>query len=226
VCGRFVGFAPLEAIRDRFGVSRARTDALQPSYNVAPTQQVAVVFQEGPERVLGLMRWGLVPFWAKDPSIGSRMINARCETAAEKPSFRSAFRKRRCVIVNDGFFEWKGPRGRKRPFYFIPSGTKGPFGFAGLWERWRSRGNEDPEELLTCTILTTEASPSVSEIHSRMPAVLQPEAVDAWLDPEQSEPGVLNQILTRGHYRDFDVRPVSPDVNSPTHNGPNLIDPS
>lgn len=226
MCGRFVGYTPVEVIRDRFGIHRVRIEALASSYNVAPTQQVAVVFQKGSERVLGRMRWGLVPSWAKDPSIGNRMINARCETAADKPSFRSAFRRRRCLIVNDGFFEWAGASGRKRPFFIVPRDAERPFGFAGLWERWRSRDTERPAVLETCTILTTEASPSVAEIHHRMPVVLKPEAVDAWLDPEQSDTAVLQEILSGGQYRSFEVVPVSSDVNSPKNDGPSLIDPA
>lgn len=154
MCGRFVAFSTTDEIRKHFGVDHLRAEQVRPSYNVAPTQQVAVVFQEQGKRVLEMMHWGLVPFWAEDPAIGNRMINARVETVAEKPSFKAAFRKRRCLIVNDGFFEWTGPKGNRQPVYIKPKGNTGPFAFAGLWEAWRPKEEPEADTLRSCTVLT------------------------------------------------------------------------
>lgn len=224
MCGRFVGFSTAEQIGRHFGIDRFRAEEIRPNYNVAPMQRIAAVFQEGQERILEQMHWGLVPFWARDLSMGARMINARSETAAEKPSFKAAFRKRRCLIVNDGFFEWKGPAGKKQPMFIRPEGEEGPFGFAGLWETWVPKEGRDAEPYRSCTILTAEASASIRPIHPRMPIVLKPEAYDRWLDPGEGDPDTLNGILAESLYRQFESRPVSTEVNSPLKNGPSLIE--
>jgi len=219
MCGRFVGYRNLEALQARFPIDRIDA-GLSPSYNVAPAQLVPVIVRQGNENVLRTFRWGLVPFWAKDPSVGSRMINARSETVDAKPSFRSAFRTRRCLIPADGFYEWKGDAGQKQPMFItLPGGE--PFGFAGLWEVWDDRGKAG-EPLYTCTILTTEASPSIRDVHHRMPVILKPEAFDQWID-ESTSPDALHEILRARIEKEFTARPVSRAVNSTRNNSADLI---
>ena len=225
MCGRFVGFSTLEQIQAHFGVDQINGPGLEASFNVAPQQKLAVIIQQDSQRILELMHWGLVPFWARDTAMGSRMINARLETVAQKPSFRTAFRKRRCLIANDGFFEWTGPKGRRQPLYIKPSGKTGPFAFSGLWETWRPENDRKRPAYKSCTILTTGASTSIQPIHHRMPVMLLPEAYDRWLDPSQSDPDQLHQLLQDNHYRDFESRPVSRAVNSLANNDPTLIQP-
>jgi putative SOS response-associated peptidase YedK len=222
MCGRFVGYSTLDQIQSQFKIDEIRPGQIQPNYNVAPQQPIVVVIQESLKRILDLMHWGLVPFWAKEKSIGYRMINARSETAANKPSFKTAFKNRRCLIVNDGFYEWMGSKGQKEPVFIKPK-AKGPFAFAGLWEIWKSKDNP-LEPYKSCTVLTTEASDSIAKIHHRMPAVLKPEAYDAWLDPMQRNPVELNQILSRDIYQEFESYLVSKDVNSANNNAPSLIE--
>jgi putative SOS response-associated peptidase YedK len=176
MCGRYVITSTMEAIRRLFEVPESLN--LQPRYNVAPTQQVPVVRRLDDGRHLAQLRWGLIPSWAKDASMGARMINARAETVAEKPAFRSAFRQRRCLVVSDGFYEWrKLPDGAKQP-YFITLEAGGPFAFAGLWETWRS---PDGERVESCTIVTTGANEKLVELHDRMPVIVAPEDYDLWL---------------------------------------------
>ena len=174
------------------------------------------------ERHLTELRWGLVPFWAKNTQIGNRMINARAETVAQKPSFRNAFAKQRCLIVADGFYEWKGVKGDKQPFYFsLPDGS--PFGFAGLWEVWKEAGSSDPYR--SCAIITTEASESVRPIHHRMPVILRPETHTAWLAHAPQDSEHLQQILSEGFIQQLSHHPVSRKVNSTRNNESACIDP-
>jgi putative SOS response-associated peptidase YedK len=168
-----------------------------------------------------VLRWGLIPPWADDPQIGSRMINARSETAPGKPSFRRAFRERRCLIPADGFYEWQRTNGAKQP-YFIHMEGRGPFAFAGLWESW-SKGGEG--EVRTCTILTTEANALVGEIHDRMPVILAADAYDVWLDPA-SERDELTGLLAPYPEDEMEAYPVSRFVNSPQNNDPRCIEPA
>ena len=179
MCGRYSLTAPAEAVRDLF--SYLERPNLMPRANIAPTQDVAAVRlgAEGARRFVRL-RWGLIPSWAKDATVGSRMINARAETLAEKPSFRQAFRARRCLIAADGFYEWKSEGGVKQP-YRVARADAAPFAFAGLWERWD--GNPEGPALETCSIVTTEANARLREIHARMPVMLDPARFAAWLDP-------------------------------------------
>src|ERR671916_3522188 len=163
MCGRYTLTVPTDRLAAEFELDEVRAE-LSPNFNVAPTQSVAAVVAEGGKRRLETLRWGLVPSWADDPEIGSRMINARSETAHEKPSFRRAFRERRCLIPADGFYEWQRTDNVKQPFHIrMKSGR--PFAFAGLWESWKDSGSE----IKSCTILTTEANGLVGEIHPRMP---------------------------------------------------------
>ncbi len=183
MCGRYSLTSPVESVVQLFALD-ARPN-LPPRYNIAPTQEVAVLRTEGGARTLGLMRWGLVPAWAKNVSISAKMINARAETVAEKPSFRSAFKRRRCLIPADGFYEWQARgKGPKQP-YRITQFDGLPFAFAGLWEAWQE---PDGDELLSCTIITTEANRLLREIHPRMPVILDSADYDQWLDVDSTAP--------------------------------------
>jgi putative SOS response-associated peptidase YedK len=220
MCGRFVGYRDLEALKAHFPIDRVEVDP-SPNYNVAPTQNIPAIIRQNDENVLRTFRWGLVPFWAKDPSIGNRLINARSETVDSKPSFRSAFKKRRCLIPADGFYEWKGAKGNKQPVYItLPDGE--PFGFAGLWEVWNDKGKSE-EPLYTCTIITTAASPSLKDVHHRMPVVLKPESFTVWIDESTSEVA-LKEILSTQTHKDFTFRTVSKAVNSAQNNSAGLIE--
>ena len=219
MCGRFVRHSSMDLIEKTFKVDAADMD-FAANYNVAPTQQVLAITGD-PHKDLVQFYWGLVPFWAKDKAIGARMINARSETVAEKPSFRNAFKKRRCLIIADGYFEWKGPKGQKQPYYLTLDDRK-PFGFAGLWETWK-----DPEAgaYRSCTIITTSASESIRDIHNRMPVILNPEVHDAWLNPGNQDPAYLMQMLTENHRGDLLSTPVSRSVNNVRNNDPKNIQP-
>jgi putative SOS response-associated peptidase YedK len=195
---------------------------LPPRYNIAPTQNVAVVRQsESGQRELAMLRWGLVPGWADDIAIGNRMINARGETVAEKPSFRTALKKRRCLVLADGYYEWKKTGKQKQPYLFHFEDDR-PFAFAGLWERW-TKGTEPLE---TCTIITTVASELSANVHDRMPAILNDAAVDHWLDPGVTDAAELVTLL--GPFADpaFVADPVSTLVNSPTHEDARCVEPT
>jgi putative SOS response-associated peptidase YedK len=221
VCGRFVGYRDLEELRRFFPIDKTAC-AVTANFNVAPRQEVLAINTRNGENWLDRYHWGLVPFWARDRSIGNRLINARAETVAEKPSFRNAFRKRRCLILADGFYEWAGPQGRKQPF-FITLPKERPFAFAGLWERWDNRGRTEPA-YLSCTIITTAACPSLQEVHHRMPVVLSPEAYPLWLDPSMQDPQILLGHLKQWTWTDFTYRPVSPRVNTARNNSRDLIE--
>ncbi|MBI3363071.1 MAG: SOS response-associated peptidase [Chloroflexi bacterium] len=180
MCGRFTLTVDPAALQAAFPGIAVPAD-LPPRYNVAPTQPVAVVANNGQNKV-EFFRWGLIPSWAKDISIGSRLINARAETLAEKPSFRAAFKKRRCLILADGFYEWRQDAGNKAKTPMVIRLKSGePFAFAGLWELWRSA---DDDTILSCTIVTTEPNSLMEKIHNRMPVILKPEDYTLWLDPE------------------------------------------
>ena len=178
MCGRFTLSTPIKELARFFHLPEL--PHLNARYNIAPSQPVATVLVLTAGREFRLMRWGLVPPWAKDLGIGSRMINARAETVPEKPAFRSALRERRCLILADGFYEWERKGTVKQPHY-IHKTDKSPFGFAGLWERWQPPEGGEPVE--SCTIITTEANALVRTFHERMPVILAPENFDPWLDP-------------------------------------------
>jgi putative SOS response-associated peptidase YedK len=190
MCGRYSLTSPTEAVRRMFDFPEQPNLAVR--VNIAPSQDVAAVrlgADGASARHFAWLRWGLIPSWAKEPGIGNRMINARAETIAEKPAFRAAFRRRRCLIPADGFYEWKTERGRKQPYRIALEGGA-PFAFAGLWERWEGAGEAGAVE--SCTIATTEANARLKAIHHRMPVILAPEAYDLWLDP--AAPGAEAQI--------------------------------
>jgi len=223
MCGRFVQYSPLQTIQQILDVGTVSFEVI-PNYNVAPTQKIITVIKHNNENKLEKLHWGLVPFWAKDISIGSRMINARAETVSQKPSFRNAFRKRRCLIPADGFYEWKGEKGNKQPYYVsIPSGE--PFSFAGLWETWTDKETGEESVYKSCTIITTAASESIREIHHRMPAILDPEFHEKWLNTDIQDPKELQVIINDGIIHNMSFYPVSKLVNSVKNNDPNCIKP-
>ncbi len=222
MCGRFVGFRPIEELRRHFPIDRTAAEATA-NYNVAPSQKVLCVVRREDENWLEHFHWGLVPFWAKDTTMGNRLINARAETVAAKPSFRNAFRKRRCLILADGFYEWTGPKGRKQPVFITLPGDE-PFAFAGLWESWQPPV-PDQAAYRSCTIITTAASPTVQPVHHRMPAVLKPTAYEAWLDPDAADTRRLAALLSEDIQTEFHCRRVSTVVNATRHNSPANIDP-
>ena len=218
MCGRFTLSQQAPAIASVFQLNQVPT--IEPRYNIAPTQPVATVLQTSArERQFQLLRWGLIPAWAKDATMGSRLINARAETVAEKPSFRSAFRHRRCLVIADGFYEWRRQDGKKQPFYFRMQNQQ-PFAFAGLWEHW-----QDPkgEAIDSCTILTTEANELLQQIHERMPVILNPKDYDLWLDPTVQKLEQLQQLLQPYSSTAMTSYPVSTKVNKPTNDTPELI---
>ena len=220
MCGRFVGFNTLEMLLEHFPIDVADVQ-VTPNYNVAPTQEILAIARHENKNHLLKYHWGLVPFWAKDLSIGSRLINARSETVATKPSFRTAFKNRRCLIPSNGFYEWKGSKGQKQPvFLTLPNGN--PFAFAGLWEIWNNKGKEQTP-YRSCTILTREASESVLPIHHRMPVILKPEAFDIWLNPEIQDTNSLSEIIKNQIYTELKGVPVSKQVNSAKNNRPENI---
>ncbi len=231
MCGRYVSATPPDEIASYFGAQPPGADqALEPNHNVAPTQAVHAVRETGGVRVLDTLRWGLVPFWAKDPRIGSRMINARAETVASKNAFRRPLAKRRCIIPADGFYEWHLAEGSKRKqpmFVSRPDGE--PFAFAGLWEVWRDRNNSDtdgePRELHSCTIITCAANDAMAQIHDRMPVMLPPAAWDAWLDPSDTDGAAAAGLLVPAPSALIRIHPVSTEVNNSRNNGPHLTDP-
>ena len=222
MCGRFVGFRRLEELIEHFPIDVANVE-VTPSYNVAPTQEILAIARHDDQNHLEKLHWGLVPFWAKDTSNGSRMINARSETVAAKPSFRTAFKWRRCLILADGFYEWKGEKGNKQPMFLtLPDGR--PFAFAGLWEAWDNRGKE-PTAYRSCSILTREASASVMPIHNRMPVILKPEAYDGWLSRDNQDVRLLQDIIQNEVYTELKSVPVSRQVNAAKINRPGNIRP-
>ncbi len=223
MCGRFAFFSPHESVVKLFELP-ADTPAVEPRYNIAPTQFVATVRGEATAgtRSLAMLHWGLVPSWAKDRGIAARLINARAETLAEKPSFRSAFRRRRCLVLADGYYEWQRSGPAKQP-YFIRQQSGDPFGMAGLWERWRDPASG--EELDSCTLITTTPAASIAHVHDRMPVILPLERQAEWLDPVNEDTGRLDRLLVPFSSRLLHCHPVSRRVNSARNQGPELIAP-
>ena len=219
MCGRYSQTKSGEAIAQTFNLSA--TPDPQPRYNIAPTQPVSAIAQTEDEREYRVFQWGLVPSWAKDPSIGSRMINARSETAAEKPSFRAAFKRRRCLIVADGFYEWQKTGGKKQPYY-VQVKDQEIFGFAGLWETWQSG---DGSHLESCTILTTEPNGLMETIHNRMPVIVHPEDFDLWLDPSLQDGRHVQHLLRPYEDEAMDAYAVSTTVNNPRNESPECVEP-
>jgi len=246
MCGRYASSRRPEDLREEFEIDRVEVpEPLPPDYNVAPTKPVYAVVERPaqpsgpdeapPERQLRAVRWGLVPFWAKDPGIGSRLINARMETVHEKPAFRRAFATRRCLLPADGYYEWypteqrtKAGRPAKQPFFIRPA-DGGVLAMAGLYEIWRdpTRDEHDPDRFLwTCTVLTTSAEDSLGHLHDRMPLLVEPQRYDAWLDPTAAaRPEELTDLLVPAAPGRLEAFPVSTQVNNVRHNGPELVEP-
>jgi putative SOS response-associated peptidase YedK len=224
VCGRFTLRAPASVLAEQFAVYDV--SPIGPRFNVAPTQPVAAVRLAPPpgdaQRQLVALRWGLIPGWAKDAAIGNRMINARAETVAEKPAYRSSFRRRRCLILADGFYEWQKTGGQKQP-YFIHMCDDRPFAFAGLWEAWHG---PDDCPIESCALITTEPNDLVGPIHNRMPVILRPEDHDLWLDASIQQPERLQPLLRPYPPEEMDAYPVTTFVNSPANDHPRCIEPS
>ena len=221
MCGRFTLTVDPGQLQDAFPWVDFPENITQ-RYNIAPSQPVGVVPNDGQNR-LDFYNWGLIPFWAKDPKIGNRMINARSETIAEKPSFRSSFKYKRCLILADGFYEWKKePGSTSKTPYFIHMKDSQPFAFAGLWDIWHSK---DGSEIRTCTIITTEPNQLLQEIHNRMPVILPPDTFSAWLQEGENEPNLLQSFLKPYPGEMMAAFPVSRTVNSPQNDSPECIVP-
>jgi putative SOS response-associated peptidase YedK len=210
MCGRYRLTAKERYLRDHFGLDE--DPPWQPRWNIAPTQQIATIRQDPkePRRIFGLMRWGLIPYWAKDQSFGLRTINAMAETAAEKPAFRDAISRRRCLIPADSFYEWKKIGAKEKQAYNFGLAGGSVFAFAGLWDRWR-----DPKSnvIESCTILTTKPNSLVAEVHARMPAILDPDDYERWLDPGITDPGHVLDCLKPFDPNRMKKYPVSSRVN-------------
>jgi putative SOS response-associated peptidase YedK len=222
MCGRFVGYRNLDELNTFFPIDKAACEVTS-NFNVAPSQEILTIYKQHGKSWLDKSHWGLVPFWAKDISIGNKMINARAESVAKKPSFRNAFKKRRCMIIADGFYEWKGEKGRKQPM-FITLPDKNPFAFAGLWETWNKRDDKD-SIYKSCTIITTQSSDSIRDIHQRMPVILKPQVYESWLDPDNQDVVELENILKNEIITELSSYPVSTQVNSIRNNDPSCIEP-
>jgi len=221
MCGRYTLTADLKKVADRFGAPLPPASATyNPRFNIAPTQPVIVVGDDG-KRYIKQMLWGLIPSWAKDPGIGNRMINARVETLAEKPAFRAALKKRRCIIPADGFYEWQKLGKVKQPVRIVLKNRE-PFGFAGLWEHWQS---PEGEEVLSCTIVTTEANELLKAVHDRMPVILTRDAEALWLDPKTQDAEKLLPLLRQYPADEMEFYRVSREVNSPAVDKPSNIVP-
>jgi putative SOS response-associated peptidase YedK len=237
MCGRFVSSSPPDEIARYFDAA-APESALEPSYNVAPTNDVYAVAVDGGIRKVEAFHWGLVPAWAKDAKISAKMINARAETVATKNAYRSAFKRRRCIIPADGFYEWQKIEGakRKQP-HFIHSTTGEPLAFAGLWEVWKGPKTKDPETgetryadedspLRSCTIITTDANATMEPLHDRMPVLLPASAWEEWLDPTNDDVETLGKLLVPAPPQVITAHAVSTEVNSVRNKGAELVTPA
>jgi len=222
MCGRYTLASPNPAmLRERFALGEELE--IRRRFNVAPADDVLTVTttKEGAPRG-DILRWGLVPFWSKDPKTGYKMINARAETVAERPAFRDALDTRRCLILADGFYEWRKPPGQPKQPYWITRADHEPFAFAGLWAIWR--GETEDDVLRTCTIITTQANGAIAELHDRMPVILPPEAESAWLSHETPREAALSLLVPLPDDA-VDLRPVSRAVNDAKHDAPDCLDP-
>ena len=237
VCGRFSSSTQLSFLLEQFRAEPLGVEGHQPSWNVAPASDILVVMASSDgARQLRALRWGLVPRWAKDPTAANRMINLRAETVREKKGWKSSLARKRCIIPIDGFYEWQdqGKGRRKQPFYITARDGK-PLALAGLWATWRdpnagkdgekASGADSPEELWTCTILTTTANRLMGSVHQRMPVILPPEAWDAWLDPDNTDTEQLAGLLRPAPEKMLALWPVDPAVKSPRNNRPERKEP-
>jgi putative SOS response-associated peptidase YedK len=220
MCGRYSLTTPLEAMRALFGFENSPN--LEPRCNIAPTQEVAVVrCRKDGGRALGLVRWGLIPSWARDAGMGAKLVNARAETLAEKPSFRAAFARRRCLVPADGFYEWQRLAPKEKQAWRIELPGRAPFAFAGLWERWTAPNGNVTD---SCTIITTDANGLVRPIHDRMPVILAPGDYAAWLDHDMA-PAVVGLLLRPAPEGLLSAYRVGPYVNSVRNEGARCLEP-
>jgi putative SOS response-associated peptidase YedK len=220
MCGRFGLFSSGEILRKRFDFEFTGNLEWKPRYNIAPSQQVLAVIHDGTKRRGGLLRWGLIPTWAKDKKIGYKMINARGETVQEKPSFKRLLHRQRCLVLASGFYEWEKTEKGKVP-YFIRMASGEPFAFAGLWDRWQ----HGDEVIHSCTIITTQPNGLMAPIHDRMPVIFRPEEEEAWLDPRLQDTEYLKSLLKLYPEKEMIATPVSTVVNSPVNDTPECIAP-
>jgi putative SOS response-associated peptidase YedK len=216
MCGRFTLRTPLAVLAQQFQFDLDNALQLPLRYNIAPTQDVAAVRMVDGKRKLALLRWGLIPSWAKDTKIASSTINARADTVATKPAFRTAYKRRRCLVLADGYYEWLRVGKAKQPYLYEVDGGK-PFALAGLWEQW---GDKESAPLESCSVITTDANKLAQEIHDRMPVILDPVDYDAWLNPES---GDVAYLLDQFPADRMTVRPVSTFVNNARNQGPECI---
>ena len=222
MCGRYTLSTPSDLLADLMEVQE--TPELSPRFNIAPTQEAPILrlaVDPSPHREIELLKWGLVPFWAKDPTIGNRMINARAETVAEKPSFRNCFKKRRCIVLTDGFYEWQKAGSGKQPYFFRLQ-SRQPFGMAGLWDRWEEG---DGQPLETFTILTTQPNELVATAHHRMPVILKPRQIELWLDPATDSGSAFGPFWDPYPAAEMQGFPVSTYVNNPANDTPRCVEP-
>lgn len=225
MCGRYVAAAPPSEIAKYFGADSLPETLLEPSYNVAPTNSVYALLGGAEAPALTIVRWGLIPFWAKDISVGSKMINARAEGIESKNAYRHALKKQRCIIPADGFFEWHAQEGRKaKQPYYIHRVDHEPIAFAGLWETWRGP-DRDGEPLRSCTIITTDPNDVMAQIHHRMPVILPPDQWDRWLDGTHNDTAEITKLLVPAPNELLTMHPVSTAVNNVRNKGEELIAP-
>lgn len=227
MCGRYVSSSTPDDIARYFDADEQPERALEPSWNVAPTDDVYVVLEEDDEvRRVAEHHWGLVPFWAKSPAIGSKMINARADGLATKSAFKDSFARKRCIVPADGFYEWRAVPGQKvKQPYLITRADGAPLAFAGLWASWRSPDGDGSQRLRSATIITTTPNALMATIHDRMPVILPADAWEEWLDPANHDVDELGSLLVPAPDDDLVMRPVSTEVNSVRNQGPHLIDP-
>jgi putative SOS response-associated peptidase YedK len=226
VCGRYVTVSSPTLLADRFDVTEIRPRELEPNYNVAPRADVPVIAERHGERVLDVVRWGLIPSWAKDRSIGDRLINARGEKLTTSNAFKRAFERRRCIVPADGFYEWQAVEGQrtKQPWFFRRRDGE-PLAFAGLWEIWHDRGEgDDAPRVRSCTIITTTPNELIAPIHDRMPVALAEASWNTWLDVENHDTASLTKLLTPMPASELEAWTVSTLVNKADNNGPELLD--
>jgi putative SOS response-associated peptidase YedK len=220
MCARVTLRSGVERVKEEFGISAAAAPDFKQSYNISPGTDVLAVVRNDENR-LSIFRWGLIPSWAREAAIGNKLINARAETLAEKPAFKDAFRKRRCLVVVDGFYEWHKEKGRSVPF-FVSLKSGRPFGLAGLYENWHSPEGEDME---TCTVITTEANDIIAPIHSRMPVIVPEQNRGLWLDAGTQDMAALERMLMPYDPDEMDAYEVSPYVNYASNDSPECIRP-
>jgi putative SOS response-associated peptidase YedK len=231
MCGRFTSRTPAADLAAYFGVDEVVAPDLGARFNVAPTDEVyAVAESSDGTRRLGTFRWGLIPFWSKDDRGGAKMINARAEGVADKPAFKRAFERKRCIVPADGFYEWERTGGTRKQPWYIRRADGAPMAFAGLWDSWRPADSDDPSErearkVRSCTIITGEPNEAVARLHDRMPVLLPPDAWDAWLDPDNHDVASLQGLLVPAPASLLELLPVSTAVNTVTNEGPELIEP-